>query len=63
MFVLNFFYEVVVVLLFFHFHGKQLRSCQDGMGRVAHSVGLLTHKSEVLGSIPGLVTYFRFSFH
>ena len=31
-------------------------------GRVAQSVGHLTHKSEVLGSIPGLATYFRFSF-
>ena len=31
-------------------------------GRVAQSVGHLTGKSEVLGSIPGLVTYFRFSF-
>ena len=31
-------------------------------GRVAQSVGHLTHKSGVLGSIPGLVTYFRFSF-
>ena len=30
--------------------------------RVAQSVGLLTHKSGVLGSIPGLATYFRFSF-
>ena len=26
------------------------------------SVGHLTRKSEVLGSIPGLATYFRFSF-
>ena len=32
-------------------------------GRVAQSVGHLTHKSGVLGSIPGLATYFRFSFH
>ena len=32
-------------------------------GRVAQSVGHLTRKSEVLGSIPGLATYFRFSFH
>ena len=32
------------------------------MGRVAQSVGHLTHKSGVLGSIPGLATYFRFSF-
>ena len=31
-------------------------------GRVAQSAGHLTHKSGVLGSIPGLETYFRFSF-
>ena len=31
-------------------------------GRVAQSVGHLTHKSGVLGSIPGLATNFRFSF-
>ena len=31
-------------------------------GRAAQSVGHLTHKSGVLGSIPGLATYFRFSF-
>ena len=31
-------------------------------GRVAQSVGHLTHKSGVPGSIPGLATYFRFSF-
>ena len=29
-------------------------------GRVAQSVGHLTRNSEVLGSIPGLATYFRF---
>ena len=34
----------------------------EGPGRVAQSVGHLTHKSGVLGSIPGLATYFRFSF-
>ena len=28
-------------------------------GRVAQSVGHLTHKSEVLGSIPGLTTYIQ----
>ena len=33
-----------------------------GPGRVAQSVGHLTHKSGVLGLIPGLATYFRFSF-
>ena len=32
-------------------------------GRVAQSVGHLTRKSGVLGSIPGLAAYFRFSFH
>ena len=31
-------------------------------GRVAQSVGHLTRKSGVLGSIPGVATYFRFSF-
>ena len=31
-------------------------------GRVAQSVGHLTRKSEVLGWIPGLATYFHFSF-
>ena len=31
-------------------------------GRVAQSVGRLTRKSGVLGTIPGLATYFRFSF-
>ena len=31
-------------------------------GRVAQLVGLLTHKSGVLGSIPGLATYFCFTF-
>ena len=32
-------------------------------GSVAQLVGHLTHKSGVLGSIPSLATYFRFSFH
>ena len=31
-------------------------------GRVAQAVGHLTRKSGVLGSIPALATYFRFSF-
>ena len=31
-------------------------------GRVGQSVGYLTCRSRVLGSIPGLATYFRFSF-
>ena len=36
--------------------------CTVKPGRVAQSVGHLTRKSGVLGSIPGLATYFRFSF-
>ena len=39
-----------------------LRLLRQTPGRVAQSVGHLTHKSGVLGSIPGLATYFRFSF-
>ena len=31
-------------------------------GRLSQLVGHLTRKSKVLGSIPGLATYFRFSF-
>ena len=37
-------------------------SIMGAPGRVAQSVGHLTRKSGVLGSIPGLATYFRFSF-
>ena len=33
------------------------QSCEPGS--IAQSVGHLTRKSEVLGSIPGLATYFR----
>ena len=36
--------------------------CEVTPGRIAQSVGHLTRKSGVLGSIPGLATYFRFSF-
>ena len=35
---------------------------KDTPGSVAQFVGHLICKSEVLGSIPGLATYFRFSF-
>ena len=40
----------------------ELGSLYLAPGRVAQSVGHLTRKSGVLGSIPGLATYFRFSF-
>ena len=42
--------------------GPGLYICHARPGRVAQSVGHLTPKSGVLGSIPGLATYFRFSF-
>ena len=45
-----------LLLLFFKFLTAAMS------GRVAQSVGHLTRKSGVLGSIPGLATYFRFSF-
>ena len=40
------------------FHGTDLVIC----GHSREGVGHLTRKSGVLGSIPGLATYFRFSF-
>ena len=40
----------------------QGRISRRRLGPVAQWVGHLTHKSGVLGSIPSLATYFRFSF-
>ena len=45
-----------------HFEMCPIRVVYGWPGRVAQSVGHLTRKSGVLGSIPGLATYFRFSF-
>ena len=42
-------------------HGTRMHMTPEP-GRVAQSVGHLTRKSGDLGSIPGLATYFRFSF-
>ena len=44
-------------------HCRETRSVVPTIwpGRVAQSVGHLTRKSGVLGSIPDLATYFRFS--
>ena len=43
--------------------GVNLYTCINiAAGRVAQSVGHLTRKSGVLGSIHSLATYFRFSF-
>ena len=41
---------------------QQQQKASELPGRVAQSVGHLTRKSGVLGSIPGLATYFHFSF-
>ena len=44
------------------YHLERKCTCILWPDRVAQSVGHLTGKSGVLGSIPGLATYFRFSF-
>ena len=51
----TFFPSSILSLFFLPLFGR-------GPGGVAQSVGHLTRKSGVLGSIPGLATYFRFSF-
>ena len=43
-------------------HNRIHTTPSNGPGRVAQSVGHLTRKSGVLGSIPGLATNFHFSF-
>ena len=50
-----------IFTLIYHFSPLS-PSLWETPGRVAQSVGHLTRKSGVLGSIPGLATYFRFSF-
>ena len=57
-------YVAIGSLLAFTFQSALLlaRRQMHKPGRVAQSVGHLTRKSGVLGSIPGLATYFRFSF-
>ena len=48
--------------IFFSYSYNQCNCIRsESPGRVAQSVGHLTRKSGVLGSIPGLATYFRFS--
>ena len=42
--------------------GMSVEIVPETPGRAAQSVGHLTHKSGVLGSIPGRATYFSFSF-
>ena len=45
-----------------HLYDNAISAVHMGPGRVAQSVEHLTRKSGVLGSIPGLATYFRFCF-
>ena len=45
-----------------YFYAHEVNS-QNVPGRVEQLVGHLTRKLGVLDSIPGLATYFRFSFH
>ena len=53
----------VIKSLFVHLSDiNESHNYHNGSGRVAQSVGHPTHNSGVLGSIPGLATYFRFSF-
>ena len=40
----------------------EIFQCPSRPGRIVQLIGHLTCKSGVLGSIPGLTTYFRFSF-
>ena len=54
-------YDVAVIQWLTPFHETRITT-RVMPGRVAQSVGHLTRKSGVLGSIPGLATYFRFSF-
>ena len=51
-----------ILLLFQYMKKIHLSHLKHKPGRVAQSVGHLTRKSGVLGSIPGLATYFRISF-
>ena len=47
---------------FLHYFHNVILTLKLEPGRVVQSVGHLTRKSGVLGSIPGLATYCRFSF-
>ena len=50
--------EFLFSFFFFFFFAYRFSFLSSSPGRVAQSVGHLTRKSEVLGSIPGLATYF-----
>ena len=56
-------YTLIFIFSYLKTNSFTSQSVSTLPGRVAQSVGHLTRKSEVLGSIPGLAKYFRFSFH
>ena len=58
-----FFFCIILNYIIVYFDDLSLSNVSSAAlpGRVAQSVGHLTRKSEVLGSIPSLATYFRFS--
>ena len=56
------FLPTLMILAFYKFTHGPLSVYQVPPDRVVQSVGHLTRKSGVLGSIPNLATYFRFSF-
>ena len=52
-----------ILMILYSYVEQVMRMCHiQEQGRVAQSVGHLTRKSGVLGSIPGLATCFHFSF-
>ena len=57
-------FAMLLIFPFFYFADTFCDSTLNKLkpSRVAQSVGHLTRKSGVLGSIPSLATYFRFSF-
>ena len=59
------FFVFIVNYIIVYFDDPSLSKVSSAapLGRLAQSVGHLTRKSEVLGSVPGLATYFRFSLH
>ena len=60
-FLLVFKFKSFVARIRYYRGGTCTTLTKDVPGRVAQSVGRLTRKSGVLGAIPGLATYFRFS--
>ena len=54
--------SIIKPKIFIKFHTNCVELTEILPGLIAQPVGHLTCKAEVLGVIPGLATYFRFSF-